>query len=259
MPPCTPSTPPRLTNPPVLHRTTHSPRGRPAFGHAARNDVVHVQRAIQVDLHDLVPQRTVGIEEVDRRVPTRDICQSLHRAKGGLEQPDRRGDLARSVISTRYACASPHCAAVACAPASSRSKIPSTQPSCARRSAAARPMPLAPPVNHRLPFSPRMFRLNEMRSCAIRCSRAAAHRRAERSLCSAGPCLPVPCSAALDHLELDPAVQGIGQIIRPRADQIVLRPDPGGNDVPTQGRCAHLQPSLHLLRTQLRQLVIQRG
>ena len=94
-----------------------------------------------------------------RRVPSRDVRQPLHRTARRLERRDGRGDLIAvgdvDAIGLRLPAA--HCAAVSCAPASLRSKIPSTQPSSARRSAAARPMPLAPPVRiTRLPSSPRI-------------------------------------------------------------------------------------------------------
>src|SRR5690606_28497873 len=65
-----------------------------AFGHARQDRVVHVQRAVQVDRDDLLPQREVGLQERHRAVPAGVVDQHVDRAGGRGELRERVGDLA---------------------------------------------------------------------------------------------------------------------------------------------------------------------
>jgi hypothetical protein len=58
-------------------------------------------------------------------------------------------------------------------------------------------------------------------------------------------------SAGRQHLELDPAVERIGKVVRAGADHVVPRTNPGRDHMPAQSRHRRLEPLLHIFGTQL--------
>ena len=130
--------------------------------HAAQHDVVHVERAVEVDGDDLAPELGRGVEEVRGAVPAGVVDETTHRPGGRLESLDRalrprRSPRCRARAGWRGRPSALISAATVSPVAASRSKMPTAQPSSARRRAIAAPMPLAPPVTMTVrSFNPRI-------------------------------------------------------------------------------------------------------
>ena len=64
-----------------------------ALCHAADDDVMQVERAVEINRDHLVPERAIGIEERNRKIPARHVGQQLDRSGLAFEGVDGGFDL----------------------------------------------------------------------------------------------------------------------------------------------------------------------
>ena len=64
----------------------------PALGHTAHHDVMHVERAIKVDVDYFFPQFGSGIEKILSAIPAGDVREQFCRSGGGFERMDGVAD-----------------------------------------------------------------------------------------------------------------------------------------------------------------------